>query len=389
MITHDELLEILMSWSFFGDTILPKTVARQLHLPTQLAPDLALIIQGVRRGGKSTLLTQLPQHYGLNLEHCYFCNFEDPRLLGYLDHTLLTHIVKLAKSRDPHAPCYFFFDEIQHVSGWEKWLHTQFERPQNNYFVLSGSNSALLSGELASALTGRHMTVELYPFSFHEYLEVYPKGTIYDYLKMGGFPKALFYADREKLLQEYFNDIVLRDILQRVSARSSDGIKQVAKMAFESCGSELSFRKIAAVTHLSVETVQHYLEACEQAYLLFTCQFFAFSEKKRLSQHKKFYPIDPALHQAVTTKIGENWGKHLEILVFLSLKKRYQNVYYWRSSHSEVDFVVLEGKLIRPYQVTWGPLQDRHRTALDEFYQIFPEAAEFVLINQDNAAQFV
>jgi uncharacterized protein len=383
------LLEILNDWSFWGDKRPSAFVPRTLTLPKELSQDIALIIQGVRRGGKSTLMTQLPQHYGLKLEHCYFCNFEDPRLMGRLDHTLLSDIVKLAKTRSDGAPCYFFFDEIQNVLDWEKWLHTQLERPKNHYFILTGSNATLLSGELATTLTGRHITLELFPFCFTEYLQVFPHHDLKAYLNLGGFPKALFYPEPKKLLQEYFNDIILRDVLRRVRARSPDSIKQVVKMAFESCGAELSYRKIAAVTDLSVDTVQVYLEACEQAYLLFTCPYFAFSEKKRLAQHKKFYPIDPGLHAAVTTNTSDNIGKHLEMLVYLRLKQRYENVYFWRNEHSEVDFVVLHQQTITPYQVTWNEIKPRHQQALTAFYETFPYANEFVLINKENAHDFI
>ncbi|MFA6036731.1 MAG: ATP-binding protein [Legionellales bacterium] len=389
MLTQKDLLEILNDWSFWDGKKPEAFVPRTLRLPKQLVHDIALIIQGVRRGGKSTLMTQLPAHYHLNLEHCYFCNFEDPRLLNQLDHTLLSDIVTLAKTRSGTQPCYFFFDEIQNVADWEKWLHTQLERPKNKYFILTGSNATLLSGELATTLTGRHITLELFPFCFAEYLQVFPKNDIKDYLSAGGFPKALFYPEPNKLLQEYFNDIILRDVLRRVRARSPDSIKQVVKMAFESCGAELSYRKIAAVTDLSVETVQLYLEACEQAYLLFTCPYFAFSEKKRLSQHKKFYPIDPGLRAAVTTKISEDFGKHLEMLVYLRLKQRYENVYYWKNEHSEVDFVVLHQQTITPYQVTWDDMKPRHQHALDAFYAAYPQASEFVLINKHNASEFI
>jgi len=174
---------------------------------------------------------------------------------------------------------------------WEKWLHTQFERPKNNFFILTGSNSSLLSGEFATALTGRHITVELFPFSFSEYRNYFPKREIMDYIISGGFPRPLFYEHSYQLLQEYFNDIILRDVLKRVHARTPDAIKQVAKMTFESCGSELSYRKIAAVTDLTVDTVKTYLEACEQAYLLFACPFFSFSEKNAPVNKKNIIPL--------------------------------------------------------------------------------------------------
>ena len=178
-------------------------------------------------------------------------------------------------------------DRLWSVLHWEKWLHTQLERPKNHHFILTGSNSALLSGEFGTTLTGRHITVELYPFCFAEYQQAFPEHTVEQYIQRGGFPRPLFYDAPSQLLQEYFNDIILRDVLRRVHARSGEPIKQVIQMAFEACGSELSYRKIAAVTSLTVDTVKLYLEAAEKAYLIFQCPYFSFSEKKRLIHNKK------------------------------------------------------------------------------------------------------
>jgi predicted AAA+ superfamily ATPase len=352
---------------------------------------LVLIIQGVRRSGKSTLLGQLPNHYNLSLLQCCYCNFEDPRLLSNLDHTLLTRIVELFRSKtSPDMPCYFFFDEIQNVLQWEKWLHTQLERPKNNYFILTGSNSRLLSGEFATALTGRHVSVELFPFSFTEYQALFPNRNIRDYLISGGFPRPLTYEHSYQLLQEYFNDIILRDVLKRVHARTPDAIKQVAKMTFDSCGSELSFRKIAAVTDLTVDTVKTYLEACEQAYLLFACPFFSFSEKKRLSRQKKYYPIDSGLRYAITNTNHRDLGKSLELMIFLRLKQSYEHVFYWQEIHrGEVDFVAVNGNDITPYQVTWEKIEPRHENALTHFYQAFPDANEAIFITHKNAGDYL
>lgn len=390
MLSEQDLLEIIESWSFFEGEVPANKVNRNIMLPEKLSDDLVLIIQGVRRGGKSTLLTQLPGHYKLDLTHCYYCNFEDPRLMNDLTHELLSAIVKLARKRIPaKQPCYFFFDEIQHVVAWEKWLHTQLERPKNNYFVVTGSNSFLLSGEYGTALTGRHVTLELFPFSYQEYLHVFPKRKIDSYLVAGGFPRSLTHEAPGKLLQEYFNDIVLRDVLRRVNARSPDPIKQVAKLAFDTCGSQLSFRKMAAITQLSVDTIQLYLQACEEAYLLFSCPYFAFSEKKRLSRHKKFYPIDPGLRGAITNNTSLDLGKSLELCVFLRLKQTVQQVYFWEAPNGgEVDFVTVEGQSITPYQVTWNEKQPRHEKALEVFYETFPQANEAVFITKENAKDY-
>lgn len=390
MLTDQELNEILTDWSFWDRPPTPG-ITRQLTLPDRLHNDLVLIIQGVRRGGKSTLLAQLPKHYQLPLKQCYYCNFEDPRLLSNLSYTLLGHIVKLARNTiSPDKPCYFFFDEIQNVEDWEKWMHTQLERPNQNYFIVTGSNSRLLSGEFATALTGRHITIELFPFSLAEYKVLFPKNSIEDYLISGGFPRPLTYEKPYQLLQEYFNDIILRDVLKRVHSRMPESIKQVAKMTYESCGSELSYRKIAAVTGLTVDTVKSYLEACEQAYLLFSCPYFAFSEKKQLSKQKKYYPIDPGLRHAIVSTTGSDFGKSLELLVYLRLRQTHEQVCYWQETHQgEVDFIAIKGKSITPYQITWQDPISRHEKALQFFYEAYPNANEAVFITRENAGEYL
>lgn len=390
MLSDQLLTEILTNWSFW-DTPILNSLPRKLKLPQSLSQDLVLVIQGVRRCGKSTLLSQLPQLYQLPQEQCYYCNFEDPRLMNELDHTLLTQIITLARKKiSPTKPCYFFFDEIQNVEDWEKWLHTQLERPKSNYFILTGSNSRLLNGEFATALTGRHITLELFPFSFTEYQNLFPERTIQDYLISGGFPRPLTYERPYQLLQEYFNDIILRDVLKRVHARTPESVKQVAKMTFDTCGSELSYRKIAAVTGLTVDTVKSYLEACEDAYLLFACQFFAFSEKKRLSRQKKYYPIDSGMRQAITSTQTRDLGKNFELMIFLRLRQTNEQIYYWQDLHQgEVDFVTVNGTTIVPYQVTLNTPEPRHEKALHAFYENFPHANEAVFISLDNAEEFL
>ena len=129
---------------------------RDIALPARLRDSLALVVQGVRRCGKSTLLTQMLERYRLNPRHCAFLNFEDPRLGQKLDHTLLDAWVAAFRTAHPRLrKAYFFLDEIQGVAGWEKWLRTQLERPKDNYFVVTGSNAQLLAGELSGVLTGR------------------------------------------------------------------------------------------------------------------------------------------------------------------------------------------------------------------------------------------
>ena len=160
----ERLLEISAYWSFW-DRNVPAFVARDVVMPRHLRDSLALVIQGVRRCGKSTLLTQVMDLYRLDSRHCAFLNFEDPRLGQPLDHSLLDAWVAAFRRAHPRlGKAYFFLDEIQGVNGWEKWLRTQLERPAGNHFVITGSDARLLSGEMSGVLTGRHLTVELFPF---------------------------------------------------------------------------------------------------------------------------------------------------------------------------------------------------------------------------------
>ena len=128
-----------------------------------------MVIQGVRRCGKSTLLSQMPERIGLDPARCLFVNFEDPRLANQLDHRTLDRLVAAFESTVGAGEAAYFFDEIQHVDGWQAWLRTELDTSSTRRFVLTGSNAHLLSGEIGSALTGRHLRLELFPFSFGEY----------------------------------------------------------------------------------------------------------------------------------------------------------------------------------------------------------------------------
>ncbi len=380
-----EILEIAATWSFW-DRPLPTSVPRQVDLPDALSDSLCLVVQGVRRSGKSTLLQQIVTHYDLNLEHCVFLNFEDPRLAGVLTYEVLDAVVEQFRRRHPSAAqLYFFLDEIQGVTGWERWVRSQLDRKQGHAFVVTGSNATMLSGELSTVLTGRHLTVELFPFSWEERTAREPTLSLESFLHAGGFPEPLTMtpADGDRLRRQYFDDIVERDIRERLRARSSRPIRQVAQMVYEAAGSELSLRRVASATGIATDTASNYLDACEAAYLLFGVPFFAYSERKRASRNRKYYPVDTGLRRVVVTKTGRDVGKALECATFLALRRRYREVFYWRGE-GEVDFVVLDDGHAVPYQVTWDGPEDRHDRALGAFYEHFPHASEAVLVTGES-----
>lgn len=385
MDTMDELYNVMNSWSFWDGEI-PASIPRKVELPKELRDKICLVIQGVRRCGKSTLLQQLIGRYTIDPKNCTFVNFEDPRLIQHLTYQTLDSIVEKFRSIRPGVSRLFFFlDEIQVVKGWRQWLRTRLERPSGDIFVVTGSNSELLSGELSSSLTGRHLTVELFPFDFEELRSFRPGTGILEYLESGGFPEPLMTGDSEWLLRQYFSDIVEKDIRERLHARSSLPIRQVVQMVFESAGAEMSIRRVAAACGIAVDTASTYLNAGEQSYFLQSCPFFAFSKRRRSGRNRKYYPADTGLRRVVVSRSGADRGKSLECAVYLALRRRFGRVFYWRGK-GEVDFVVHDrenGKII-PFQVTWNEPSERHYQAMDDFYENFPHAEETVWVNADS-----
>jgi predicted AAA+ superfamily ATPase len=381
-----DVLDIAQDWSSWDGDI-PESVPRDVSLPESLRDSLCLVVQGVRRCGKSTLLHQLVDLYGLNPRHCVFLNFEDPRLANDLNYETLEALVR--GFRDEHSDVeklYFFLDEIQGVTGWEKWVRSKLDRPKGDHFVITGSNSTLLSGDLGSVLTGRHLTIELFPFSFAEAGQLRDDLSVEEYLSAGGFPEPLRIGeDGDQLLRQYFDDIVERDIREHVGSRSAAPIRRMIQMAYESAGSELSMRRAASAVGVAVDTATGYMDSAESAYLVERVPYFAFSERKRQNRNSKYYPIDHGMRRAVVRPSSQDRGKTLECAVLLELRRHFDEVCYWRGKR-EVDFVVETGGEVVPIQVTWREPQERHRQALDEFYEAFPRSAEARFVTVDNFA---
>lgn len=384
MTYHSLLLPVIEDWSFFKKKP-PKSIERKvLKTLPELQPDLATVIQGVRRCGKSTLLAQIMTKWKLPRDKCFFVNFEDPRLSDSLDPNLLDAIVTFADTKAADKdPRYFFLDEIQAVKDWEKWLRLKLDRANKDCFIITGSNAALLGGELGTVLTGRHLPLELFPFDFSEYQKAKPQADLRTFLLEGGFPRALTLDDAPRLLRQYFTDIIERDVRRHVAARSSNLLAQVAKAVFDSAGSELSARKLTKKVETSVDTMMTYLDALTKAYLILPCPFFTFSEQKRLVRNTKWYPIDCALRASVMTPGGADVGKNFETIVFHALRREHREVYYWRGD-GEIDFVVLEGNLPRPIQVSWDGVKDRHKKAVAEFTNCFSNSLEPLFVTKDN-----
>ena len=311
-----------------------------------------------------------------------YLDFSDDRLNNFtIDDFQKTYEIYLENYNQGKK--YFFFDEIQNIDNWHKWIHTQIERPTNNYFIITGSNASLLSSELGSKLTGRHKTLTLYPFSYDERLSITTNLTLEEYIRTGGFPAAINSIGAEETLRQYFDDIIQKDILYRTGLSNPGSLRQLAKMLFESSGSECSYRKLSGSLGISADTISSYIRYFENAYLIFSCPYFSFSEKQRIRRNNKYYPVDSAFRRSVITKTGDDLGKDFELVVFLALKRIFFEVSYWKEKF-EVDFVVQGREGIIPVQVTLDAPKERHFKGLEQFYSQFPNSQKEIIINLDN-----
>ena len=295
---------------------------------------MILIITGIRRCGKSTLMLQLIK---LSKNKTAFFNFEDPRIFGFE----LGDLNKLAEILGEVDT--YYFDEIQNVEQWEVFARNLHDHEKK--LCITGSNASLLSKELGTRLTGRYIQVELFPFSYTEYL-VYKKddrsiNSFNDYLKNGGFPEYLANYNRE-ILQQLFKDIVYRDVVVRHGVRNAKTLVDLALFLISNVGKEYSLNKLKNSFEIgSTNSVAAYISWLEDSYLLFSVPRFSWSARRMAINSKKIYTIDTGFAQANSLSFTNDTGRLFENSVFLWLRRTNKEIYYFKEKY-ECDFVVKE-----------------------------------------------
>lgn len=339
-----------------------------------------VIISGLRRVGKSTLLAQLAHRLGK--DRFYYINFEDERFLGFRAeeaNDLYQELVELFGERK-----IFFIDEVQNVMGWEHFVRRFME--QGIKFYITGSNASLLSRELGTRLTGRYVPVELFPFSLAEFMRF--KGyaipdlerltttgraslrrILEEYLRLGGIPEALKYPELP-LLRTLYDDVLYRDIATRYRIEEVRALKELSYYLVSNPASLVSFNKLKERLHLgSVNTIKNYIEFLENSWLFFTLNVYDYSVKRQQIAAKKVYPIDSGLVNAVGFSFSPNTGKLLETAIFIALRRTTSKIYYYTTPGGyEVDFYLPEErKLVQVTQSLDNPAtRERELRALLE-----------------------
>ncbi len=291
-----------------------------------------IIIKGVRRSGKSTILKQIASRLR---KRSVYINFDDYRLLPYLDVDLLEEILKVFPDMD-----YYFFDEIQKIPQFESWMRTHYDIKTHKKFIISGSNISMLSPKLGTVLTGRNVTFEIFPLSYEEFKSFGGK-SFDDYMKYGGFPEVVLERDEErktKLLSQYFNDILLRDVLEKYEIAPTQQFKAVAHHIISNTGLKISANKLAKELGINSRTAENYLSYLVDAYLVFEVPFFSYSTKTKYlaGRASKYYCIDNGLTTALSIKT--NKGHLFEAAVAQSLRRKGRELYHW-IGRKEVDFI--------------------------------------------------
>ena len=299
-------------------------------------PSFARIITGVRRCGKSTVVQMLFLKKG-----AFYLNFEDTSLYEFdtKDFEILNEAIE--KYSKEHSCKYLCFDEIQSVKGWEIFVHRKLE--ENYLVIVTGSNASLLSWELGTRLTGRHLDYEMFPFSFEEYCNFKKSKknvkSFSKYLKQGGFPEAIK-NDSGEILQRLFDDILTRDIAVRHSIRDVRTLKILSLYLATNCGNLVSGSKLSAQLGIKTNvTILEYLSFLEQCYLFFFVPKFNYSAKAQSVNPKKVYCIDTGMIQSVTLSSNADMGRMLENAVFIELRRRTKNIWYYSESSFECDFL--------------------------------------------------
>jgi predicted AAA+ superfamily ATPase len=398
---------------------IPESTPRRVHGPVSM-PGKATAVVGMRRSGKTTFLHQIRRERlagGMSRERLPFVNFEDEQLAGLgADelHVLIEHYYRRYPAFRQQETVVFCLDEIQVVPGWERFVRRVLDAEKVELFV-SGSSAALLSREVATAMRGRAWEVVIHPFSFEEalrhqghpiperpdFLSAPERSAIehafLDYLGAGGFPEAqgLDAAIRLKLLSDYVDVAILRDVVERHGVSQVVGLRWMVRHLLGNAAGKFSVEKFYSALRsqglsISKDTVHELLAYLEDCFLVHTVWIEADSERKRMVNPRKAYPVDPGLIPLFDHTGRPDTGHALETSVLIELERRGMSVTYVRTpDEHEVDFLARrasgEMELLQVASDASEPsTAERELRALEEAGRLYPKAARRLLtLTQD------
>ena len=316
------------------------------------------ILTGVRRCGKSTILKMIMERLkterNIPEDRIISCRFDS---MEYEDMTAKQIYTLLKEKLSPAGKTYLFLDEVQEIKGWEKIVNSLASDFDVDLYI-TGSNSRMMSSEIATYLTGRYVSFRIFTLSFGEYLMFKrkfanvgePKTELANYVRLGGFPATHLQAYSQDeiytIVRDIYNSTIFSDIVKRNQVRKIDQLERVVKYTFSNVGNTFSAKSIADYLKserrsLDNETVYSYLEKLEKAYLLHRCSRYDLQGKEILKTQEKFYLADVALRYSVLGYNADSVASSLENIVYLELCRRGYTVNVGKTSDGEIDFVAV------------------------------------------------
>lgn len=369
MVGEKTIIQVLAEQKEYMDGYQPDGwVTRREEQLFELDSTLAQVVVGVRRSGKSTLCHKVLLEH--NVKYGY-ANFDDDRLANLQVEDLNTVLSCIYQIYGTDIK-YIFLDEIQDVDGWHLFVNRLLRT--NLHVIVTGSNAKLLSGELATHLTGRYNEIRLFPFSFREYcdfhhietnglttkIEAGIKRAFMEYVTDGGFPELQNIRNKRGYVQSLLEAIVSKDIQQRFRIRNVDTLRKIANHLINNVCQEINYGNIAETMGVTDQTVKKYVDFLRQAFLVQILNKHSFKSKERI-RNAKAYIVDPGLQNNRDNSFAaENIGWRLENVIYIELLRRCTNdfldIYYYKESprSKEVDFVVCnQDKAVELIQVAY------------------------------------
>ncbi len=383
MLNETDILNILNEWNYWNKDF-EEIFDREEYIKkierARIAKEI-VILTGVRRSGKSTLLKAEMKKLSKEFEKRQFLyvNFEDSRFLDELNEKLLENILKIyIENINPDKEIFLFFDEIQEIKNWEKFINTYYELKKATIFI-SGSTAKIINRDLSTVIAGRYIEISVFPLSFSEFcifknLVIKTKMDLInnagkirnlfkEFINYGGFPKIALINEiesKKSLLRDYFETILLKDIVERNSIKNIDNLRKTANFLLTNDSKLTNLNEIKKSINISYEATSDYISFFKESFFINEINSFDYSIKRLLKKNSKFYCIDTGIINISSTRFDENKGFALENSVLNHLLRNFKEVYYFQEK-KECDFVVKDGtKIIKAIQVCYE-LHDKNK----------------------------
>lgn len=404
-----DIFRALFRWNLWGEWKIPESYPREITtsiLRYSETPEIIALI-GPRRAGKSTILYQIMtalRESGVEAKSILHVNLEEPEFSPFLTLSFLDKLYDLYRANVyPKGRVHIFLDEIQNIPQWERWVRARNDTEDIKIW-LTGSSSSLLSRELASVLTGRNFTFPIYPLNFREVLQfkniTIPKEprpfiqsaeiqhALMNYMEWGGFPRIVLAQDDEeriRLLKQYFDEIILKDIIQRHEIRDVLALRNIAIYLLTNTACLLSYKRLSEIFQISTDLAKAYVQYLKEAFVIHDLSIFRLKAAERARNPLKIHAGDLGLRKVVSLSTSPDAGKLLETVVhnhMMTLEP--EGLFYWKDE-GEIDILTRKGIHVENLiQVAHNNLTDtrilnRELKSLQEGLKDYPKAKPYLI----------